>query len=468
MAKAFDIGFGKTENEISIDKLPVKGSVPEWIKGDLIRNGPGTYKVGDENYKHWFDGLAMLHRFSFENGEVSYQNKFLECKAYHEAMEKNEIAYSEFGTNPRFSPLERIKSIFKSPMTDSAKVNIGQIGEKALALGETPMQIEFDPRTLESLDTFNYDSKVNRHVTTVHPHYDRFKNKNYNITTRFNRISRYRVLEIGKSQKPNLICSIPTQEISYMHSFGMSPNYFTLTEFPFCVNPIKIVLSGKPFVENYSWKPEKGTLFHVIDRNTKKVAARLKADPFFAFHHINSFEKDGLLYIDIAAYKDAGVVKDFYIETIKEDKRLLPLGEFRRYRVDLLKKNISYEVIGDEEIELPRFDHANYNMNGDYRFVYGVGINKSKPQSFYNQLVKIDLKEKSSKTWYEKACYPGEGVFIGKPGKKDEDDGVLISVVLDEEKGTSFLLILDAATMNEIGRAEVPHPILFGYHGEHL
>ena len=468
MTKAFDIGFGQTKNEISIDDLPVKGTVPEWIKGDLIRNGPGTFQVGDESYRHWFDGLAMLHRFSFLNGKVSYQNKFLECKAYHEAMEKQKIAYSEFATDPHFSLLDRFKSIFKSPMTDSAKVNIGQIGKKVLALSETPMQIEFDPKTLHTLGSFNYDNKVNRHVTTVHPHYDRIKKKNYNITTRFNRISKYRILEVEKSQKPKLICSIPTQEISYMHSFGMSPNYFTLTEFPFCVNPIKIVLSGKPFIENYSWKPKKGTMFYVIDRNTQKLVAKLKADPFFAFHHINSFEKDGYLYIDILAYKDADVVKAFYLDTIKKDDSLLPLGEFRRYQIDLTEKTIKYEAIGDELMELPRFDHANYNMQGDYNYIYGVGINKDKPQSFYNQLVKKKKKKKNIKTWYEKGCYPGEGVFIGKPEKKAEDEGVLLSVVLNEKKGTSFLLILDAATMKEIGRAEVSQAILFGYHGEHL
>jgi carotenoid cleavage dioxygenase-like enzyme len=59
-------------------------------------------------------------------------------------------------------------------------------------------------------------------------------------------------------------------------------------------------------------------------------------------------------------------------------------------------------------------------------------------------------------------------VFVGNPEQKAEDDGVLLSVVLNEEKQTSFLLILDAATLKEIGRAEVTHPILFGYHGKYF
>lgn len=468
MTKAFEIGFGKTNKEVSLENLKVRGEVPKWLKGDLIRNGPGTFKVGEQQYNHWFDGLAMLHRFSFENGQVSYQNKFLECKAYSEAMETGKIAYSEFATDPCFGIFDRIKAIFNSPMTDSAKVSIAQIGEKVMALSETPMQMQFDPKTLQSLGVFNYDAKPGMHVTTVHPHYDHHKNKNYNITTRFGRVSKYRVLEIGESQKPKLICSMPTKEVGYMHSFGMSPNYFTLTEFPILVNPLAILFSGKPFVENFKWKAERGTVFHVVDRIQQKRVAKIKTEAFFAFHHVNSFEEQGFVYVDIVGYKDASVIKDFYLNKIKADDSLLPVGEFRRYKVDPFNGKVEYKVIGDELLELPRFDYERFNMDGAYRYVYGVGVNQKKPQSFYNQLVKIDLKTGESRTWYQDGAYPGEAVFIGKPERTEEDDGVLLSVVLDESSGTSYLLILDAANLSEIARAEVPHPILFGYHGEYF
>ena len=468
MQKAFHIGFGKTKQERSLEDLPVQGTIPEWLEGDLIRNGPGTFHVGEEHYRHWFDGLAMLHRFSFLNGKVGYQNKYLECKAYHEAMEKNRISYSEFATDPCFSIFDRFKAIFHSPMTDSAKVSIAQIADKVLALSETPMQIQFDPNTLKTLGVFNYDSKINRHVTTVHPQIDKKSGNNYNITTRFNRISQYRILEIRESQNPGLVAALPAKEVSYMHSFGMSPDYFIITEFPFMVNPLNILFSGKPFIENYQWKPERGTVFYVINRHTGALVNKLKTDAFFAFHHVNAFEESGLLYVDIVCYPDAGIINAFYLDRIKENKQVLPVGEFRRYRIDHRTGHIEYEVLGDEGLELPRFDEDGYHMDGRYRYVYGVGVHRDQPQSFYNQLVKLDLLSRSSVAWYEAGSYPGEGIFIGKPGQTAEDEGVLLSVVLNEVRENSFLLVLDAATMKEIGRAEVPHPILFGYHGAYL
>jgi carotenoid cleavage dioxygenase-like enzyme len=56
-------------------------------------------------------------------------------------------------------------------------------------------------------------------------------------------------------------------------------------------------------------------------------------------------------------------------------------------------------------------------------------------------------------------------VFVPAPGAAAEDDGVVLSVVLEAAENRSCLLALDAATFTELGRAEVPHAIPFGFHG---
>lgn len=40
----------------------VTGVIPKWIKGSLLRNGPGNLKVGNMKFKHLFDSSALLHR----------------------------------------------------------------------------------------------------------------------------------------------------------------------------------------------------------------------------------------------------------------------------------------------------------------------------------------------------------------------------------------------------------------------
>ncbi|PSQ17058.1 beta-carotene 15,15'-monooxygenase, partial [Halobacteriales archaeon QS_8_69_73] len=73
--------------------LAVEGSLPGWLDGGLVRNGPGAFSVGGDTVDHWFDGLAMCYRFGFDPGNraggavdaadaVHYRNRFLETDAY--------------------------------------------------------------------------------------------------------------------------------------------------------------------------------------------------------------------------------------------------------------------------------------------------------------------------------------------------------------------------------------------------
>lgn len=43
----------------------VTGNVPKWLKGTLLRNGPGNLKVGEYRFQHLFDSSALLHRYEF-------------------------------------------------------------------------------------------------------------------------------------------------------------------------------------------------------------------------------------------------------------------------------------------------------------------------------------------------------------------------------------------------------------------
>ncbi|PSP63125.1 hypothetical protein BRC77_08065 [Halobacteriales archaeon QH_8_64_26] len=77
------------------------------------------------------------------------------------------------------------------------------------------------------------------------------------------------------------------------------------------------------------------------------------------------------------------------------------------------------------------------------------------------------MHEREAETWSAEGTYPGEPVFVPTPNEqRAEDDGALLSVVLDASEERSFLLVLDAATMNERARAWCPHPIPFGFHGQ--
>ncbi|KAK6011949.1 hypothetical protein OSTOST_22952, partial [Ostertagia ostertagi] len=41
----------------------------------MVRNGPGMFKIGDTEYKHWFDGMAYIQRYHFEDGKVDIRKE---------------------------------------------------------------------------------------------------------------------------------------------------------------------------------------------------------------------------------------------------------------------------------------------------------------------------------------------------------------------------------------------------------
>jgi beta,beta-carotene 9',10'-dioxygenase len=101
---------------------------------------------------------------------------------------------------------------------------------------------------------------------------------------------------------------------------------------------------------------------------------------------------------------------------------------------------------------------------GSHRYVWATG----QLGGFFDSLVKHDLNTSKVLTWNENDTSPGEPVFVPTPGDEAEDDGVLLSVVLDGKGKRSFLLVLDAATLRESARAYAPHVIPFGFHGNYF
>lgn len=55
----------------------LSGRIPSFIKGSLLRLGPGLFEVGSEPFYHLFDGQALMHKFDFSNGQVTYVRKYV-------------------------------------------------------------------------------------------------------------------------------------------------------------------------------------------------------------------------------------------------------------------------------------------------------------------------------------------------------------------------------------------------------
>jgi carotenoid cleavage dioxygenase-like enzyme len=461
----YSLGFRTLDKETSVDELPVRGAVPPWLTGTLVRVTPAKFEVGDRAYNHWFDGLAMLLKFAFSAGRVSYANRYLRSRAYLEAMETGRISRGEYATDPCRTLFQRVAAFFSPKVPDNCNINAARLADRVVALTEPGLPIRFDPDTLETLGGSGYDARIKGQVSTAHPHHDRARGRHYNYLLEFGWKSRYHLFGIDRATgRQAVVATIPAERPAYMHSFGMTERYLVLAEFPLVVNPLRLKFGGEPFIRNYRWEPGRGARFHVVEKETGRVVRVARADAFFAFHHVNAFEEGDALVADLVTYPDAGVIDQLYLDRLRSGEPVTATGTLTRFRIGA-SGDVPAERLSEVPIELPRFDYRR-RAGRPYRYVYGAG--NAVPGNFIDNLVKLDLEGGTASSWQEEGCYPGEPVFVAAPGAANEDDGVILSVVLDTRKAASFLLILDAATFGELARAEVPHPIPFGFHGNHF
>ena len=77
------------------------GTLPQWLAGAVVRNGPGRFTTAKQNCSHLFDGMALLSRFEVDGAtnSVKWASRYLQSKAYEYARhENNGLLYNEFGT----------------------------------------------------------------------------------------------------------------------------------------------------------------------------------------------------------------------------------------------------------------------------------------------------------------------------------------------------------------------------------
>jgi carotenoid cleavage dioxygenase-like enzyme len=174
---------------------------------------------------------------------------------------------------------------------------------------------------------------------------------------------------------------------------------------------------------------------------------------------VNAYEENGSVVVDACTFQDAQIIEDLYLDRLREGKPA-DRAEMRRFRIDLASRKVTSERLA-EGLELPRI---NYGRNNERPYRYAWGIDQE--SGWLDRIVKVDTESGTTSDWSEDGCSPGEPVFVAAPDSDAEDAGVLLSVVFDARSGNSFMLVLDAADLSELARAEAPHHIPYGFHGQ--
>ena len=296
----------------------IAGSIPDWVRGNFIRIGPGKFDLDGFTLNHFFDGYAILSKFTIAGETVKFEKKYLQSDAYKKAGAAKRPVFTEFGTraysDPNRSLLSRIVSAcLPIELTDNDSINLFQIGNEAFASGETCFFRKIDPANLSTGEKFDTNKCFGLNVACAHPLTDE-NGVTYTLGSSVLTGLKYNIVKIpagGKSgsnakelmKKSKIIATINsswTGVMSYNHSFGMSRNWIIFIEQPYVMNVAKAAMSylkgGHTFSDWLEWRGEGfKNRFWLIEKETGKILKVdfRSSDPFFFLHVINAYEDDG-------------------------------------------------------------------------------------------------------------------------------------------------------------------------------
>lgn len=511
-------------------ELQVTGKIPAYAAGTLYRTGPGKSQLQTEegqtfHLSHWFDGLSQTHRFQIiDSGEseptrVLYNSRFSTDELIEYVRKTGSLARLGFGQkrDPCKSIFNKVQSEF-SPPTGPSGMNIGVTlsvnmpgldpqpeGESTERWGASQgirtlyAKTDYngfkklDPETLEPIGLATQESlhpELTGPLAASHARSDPKTGDMFNFNLELGRTCTYRVFGVSASTGKTTIFAAFPGTPAYLHSLLITEDYVLLCVWNSHINPL--VLKEKSFMDSIiPTDPSQPATWYVVDRkHGKGLVATYESPAFFCFHTINAWQEPSKedptktdIVADLVRMDSTDFITSLYYDNLissrpsaKEytaHRKNSLRSTITRFRLpalpsspssDILKATVEWSAGKSLSPELPTMNPT--RVTEKYRYVYATTFRGE--ATLADGIMKFDCESQESRLWSRHGHSTGEPIFVANPEGVSEDDGVLLSVVLDGLSGNSYLLCLDARDLTELGRANVKGPVGFGFHGQHV
>ncbi|KAI9318498.1 carotenoid oxygenase [Dichotomocladium elegans] len=344
-----------------------------------------------------------------------------------------------------------------------------------------------------------YDPRIEGDLSAAHHQYDPVTQEIFNFALKVGPITKLTVFSISESghvtilaeithrKLPDGECSGPPSRIgpSYIHSFHLTKNYVIIPEFPLQFDPLELLVTGNA-VAGMVWRKDMPTYFHIVSRqpNVGHIAS-LPTDPIFSFHNANAWDStdasgNPVIELDTCTYPNGDIIYQVHsfgaLSPPSWEESRVPqtqpkgitvpptpqssFGDLRRYRLTL--RNVTYRTLA-KNIEFPRFSMRKSLM--PYNYLWACQLVKSIEGKVRFALVKVDLTSGQMVVHdNDPAKTFSEPIFVPKHDADDEDEGALVALVNEEDKGCS-LVILDAKSMEPLGHCSLGNFHISTFHG---
>ncbi len=446
--------YAPIQSEIVADLQLVAGSVPADLSGVFARNGANPRFEPKGRY-HWFDGDGMIHAVEFGNGAATYRNRYVRTAGLASDEAAGESQWMGILERPDFS---RPGGPFKDTANTDLVFHAGQL----LAvwwLGGDPHVVRLPD--LETLGVQTYDNKRTCGLS-AHPKLDMHTGElmwfDYQPMPPY---LTYGVISSSGELVHQAEIELPGARLQ--HDLAITPNWSILMDMSMMWDPDALA-RGRV---RLGFFPEKATRFGLIPRyGTNEDVRWFDAEPMFMYHTVNAWE-DGDEVVLVGCRIDQP-----FTESAPDVGRLVPAiatlrlaPAFHEWRFNLRTGGCRERQLDDAYAEFPRMD--NRALGRFSRFSYHQRCAESETLLF-DGVIKYDYADGCSAQThtYADGWFGGETVFAPREGSNAEDDGYLVTFVVEEASGESEVHVLDAQRISDepVCRLRVPQRVPTGYH----
>lgn len=462
--------FAPLQKEYTLSDLEVTGTIPDYLDGRYMRNGPNPVGEFDPQRHHWFVGDGMVHGIRIRDGKAEwYRNRWV--RGPHTARALGERA-----------PFWRVGA---SPIGANTNV-IGHAG-KTIALIEAGVASYELTDELETIGLCDFDGTLTGGFT-AHPKHDPDTGELHGVSHSLYRGNVVQYSVIGVDGRVRRSVDIEVTGSPMMHDFSLTERHVVFYDLPVTFDarraaamtmppglrlPTRLLLSalvGRVHIPDpirahqpgfkiydhrfpYSWDPKYRARVGVMPRDGSNADVRwFDVEPCYVFHPMNAYDDGDTIVLDVVRHP-----KMFDRNHFGPSEGPATLD---RWTVDLADGKLRESRFDDRGQEFPRVDERLVGKR--YRYGYAaVG-----EIVFGDTLLKHDFLRART----ESRCFGADkavGEFVFHPSSPDaaEDEGVLMGFVYDHSTDRSELALLDAQTLADIASIKLPHRVPAGLHG---
>ncbi|MBV8993875.1 MAG: carotenoid oxygenase family protein [Pseudonocardiales bacterium] len=471
--------YAPVHYEHTVTELAVTGTIPAYLDGRYLRNGPNPIADVDPHTYHWFTGDGMVHGVRLRDGKAHwYRNRWIRTPAV--ARRLGEAA-------PRSAPIRMGLELL------GANTNVVSHAGRTLALvegGITNYELTEDLGTAGPCD---FEGTV-RGGYTAHPKRDPDTGELHAVSYSFGRGNRVQYSVIGVDGTARRTVDVEVAGSPMMHDFSLTRDHVVFYDLPVTFDPrqaaavsvpralrapTRLVLSaligrvrvpdpivamvGRRMGGNaslpYRWNPDYPARVGVMPRvggaDDVGDVRWFDVEPCYVFHALNAYDDGDTIIADMVRHPKM-FASDFHGPN--EGPTTLD-----RWVIDLADGKIRETRLDDHPQEFPRADDR--LVGHQYRYGYAMQTSLAGGDAG-DSVLKHDLR-RGLTTARRLGAHQrvGEFVFVPATAQAAEDEGVLMGFVYNAATDRSDLVILDAATLETVAAIHLPHRVPFGFHG---